>query len=183
MMNKQKIYGITFVPRRLYNLLLVALFAIIVNTFCVSTIGKNSIDTKIIDIYGSQNIECIVDAIAGEAIGEPAEGQKAIVEVIVNRSKIANYPDTFCEVVHQNKQFSYLNGDGKYKRIYNHPEKVYELTKMVHKHLYDIQKNPKARVMPSCVTHFDGKAFKKPYWASEMNMVKEIGGHQFYCVK
>ena len=182
-MNKPKMYGIVFVPRRLYNLLLATLLAIIINTFCVNTLGRSNYDAKIDDKYGSQNIECIVDAIAGEAIGEPLEGQKAIVEVIINRTNSKNYPNTFCEVVHQNKQFSYLESDGKYKQIYKHPKKVYELTKMVYKHLYDIEKNKKNRVIPDCVTHFDGTAFKKPSWSYKMNMVKEISGHQFYCPK
>ena len=182
-MNKAKIYGITFVPRRLYNLLLATLLAIIINTFCINSIGINKYDAKIDDKYGSQNIECVVDAIAGEAIGEPEEGQKAIIEVIMNRAESKDYPNTFCDVVHQNKQFSYLAGDGSYKAIYKHPKKVYELTKMVYEHIHEIEKYPRKRVVPSCVTHFDGTAFKKPSWSYQMNMVKEISGHQFYCKK
>ena len=182
-MKTNKVYGITFVPRRLYNLLLATLLAITINTFCVNTLGVSKIDTKIDDRYGEQNIECIVDAIAGEAIGEPIEGQKAVIEVIVNRAKSKDYPSTFCEVVHQNKQFSYLLGNNNYKELYKHPKKVYELTKMVYKHLYDIEKSDKNRIIPACTTHFDGKQFKKPSWSYQMDMVKEIGGHQFYCKK
>ena len=182
-MNKPKIYGITFVPRRLYNLLLATLLAIIINTFCINTLAINKMDAKLDDKYGSQNIECVVDAIAGEAIGEPIEGQKAIIEVIANRASSKDFPNTFCEVVHQNKQFSYLQGNGNYKYIYKHPKKVYELTKMVYQHLYEIEKSEKKRVIPACVTHFDGTAFKKPSWSYNMDMVKEISGHQFYCRK
>lgn len=182
-MKQNKIYGITFVPRRLYNLLLATIFAITINFICTTNLGISKIDTKINNEYGQEQVECIVDAIIGEARGEPIDGQKAIVEVIVNRANSQNFPNKFCDVVHQNKQFSYLNGDGSYKSAYKQPMKIYELTKMVYTHLYEIEKKSSKRVLPECVTHFDGKAFKKPSWSYKMDMVKEIGGHQFYCKK
>jgi len=178
-----KIYGITIVPRRIYNLILATLLALVINTFCIETIGKNNLEEKINDKYGSQQIECVVEAVYHEARGEPEEGWKAVVEVIVNRSKMKEYPDTLCEVVHQNKQFSYRNGDKKHNLHYDNPSKLYNITKTIYNHLYDIEKHPKHRVLPECVSHYDGKSFKKPSWANQMDMVKEISGHQFYCKK
>jgi hypothetical protein len=179
----KKIYGITLVPRRIYNLALAILITTIVNTTIIQTIGKNNLDTYVNNKYGSQNISCVVDAVAGEAIGEPDEGKKAVVEVIMNRSKMSKYPDSFCEVVHQSKQFSYLKGNQNYKKIYSDPAELYKLTKLVYSHIYDIEKNPKHRILPENVSHYDGKSFKKPYWSKDMIMVKEIAGHQFYAPK
>ena len=93
------------------------------------------------------------------------------------------YPNTLCEVVQQNQQFSYRNGDKKHNLQYDNPQKLYAITKTVYYHLYDIRNHPRHRVLPDCVSHYDGKSFKKPSWAYKMNMVKEISGHQFYCKK
>lgn len=178
-----KIYGITLVPRRLYNIILATLLAFVINTFCIETIGKNNLDQKINDKYGSQNIECVVEAVYHEARGEPQDGWKAVIEVILNRSNMSEYPNSLCEVVHQNKQFSYRNGDKKNNLQYNEPKKLYEITKTVYEHLYNIDVHPKHKILPDCVSHYDGKSFKKPSWANKMIMVKEIAGHQFYCKK
>ena len=178
-----KVYGITFVPRRLYNIILATLLAFVINTICIATIGRSDLDQRINDKYGSQNVECVIEAVYHEARGEPEEGWKAIVEVILNRKDMAEYPDTLCEVVRQNKQFSYRNGDKKYSLQYNEPQKLYAISRTVYKHLYDIKVHPKHRILPKCVSHYDGKSFKKPAWAYQMDMVKEIAGHQFYCKK
>lgn len=177
-----KVYGITLVPRRLYNLILVGLFAFIINLLCINGVGESTIMSRVNDMYGSPNVECVVEAVYFEARGEPVEGWKATTEVIVNRSKMDRYPDTLCEVVQQNKQFSYRNGKNKEQLKYNNPMKVHEIAQTVYQHLYDLEKNPKKRVLPECVSHYDGKAFKKPYWAKKMKMVKEVGAHQFYCL-
>ena len=180
---KQKFYGIVLVNRRLYVLLLATLSYLLLSNMFNQTIGQRNLDQKINDIYGSQNIECIVEAVYHEARGETPDGWKAVTEVILNRTQLPDYPNTICEVVHQNKQFSYRNGDKKYNLHYYEPIPLYEITKTVYQHLYYIQKNDKRRVLPDCVTHYDGKSFTKPSWADHMKMVKEIGGHQFYCKK
>lgn len=179
----QKVYGITLVPRRLYNLILVGLIAFIMNLLFINGIGENKVMSRVNDIYGSPNVECVIEAVYFESRGESVEGWKATTEVIVNRSKMDKYPDTLCEVVQQNKQFSYRNGKTKEQLKYDNPMVVYKISQTVYQHLYDIEKNPKKRMLPECVSHYDGKAFKKPYWASKMRMVKEIGAHQFYCKK
>ena len=43
---------------------------------------------------------------AAEALGEPFEGKVAVVNVIMNRVKSDNFPDTIHEVVYQRGQFS-----------------------------------------------------------------------------
>ena len=179
----QKFYGIVLVNRRLYVLLLATLSYLLLSNMFNQTIGQKNLDQKINDIYGSQNIECIVEAVYHEARGETPDGWKAVTEVILNRTQLPDYPNTICEVVHQNKQFSYRNGDKKYNLHYYEPIPLYEITKTVYQHLYYIQKSDKRRVLPDCVTHYDGKSFTKPSWADHMKMVKEIGGHQFYCKK
>ena len=133
--------------------------------------------------YGKAEVSCIIEAVYFEARGESEEGHKAIVEVIKNRSENELFPNTFCGVVQQNKQFSYRNGDKKNHLVYTNKEKKEEITKTVYTHLYDLSKKKNCNLLPECVSHYDGKAFTKPAWAYKMNMVQEIGMHQFYCKK
>jgi len=55
---------------------------------------------------------CLTSAIYHEARGEPLLGQMAVAEVIVNRVVHRAWPNTVCEVVKQDKQFSFYF-DGK----------------------------------------------------------------------
>ena len=130
--------------------------------------------------YGKEQIDCVIEATYFEARGEETEGHKAIVEIIRNRTNNERFPDTFCDVVKQNKQFSYRNGDKKYNLVYNDKIKKAEITNTVYSHLYSIYMG-KATVLPECASHYDGKSFKKPSWSKKMKMVEEIGNHQFYC--
>jgi len=57
--------------------------------------------------------QCISEALYFESIGEPLEGQLAVLSVIQNRKNSRKYPDTFCGVIKQNRQFSYRNGKGQ----------------------------------------------------------------------
>ena len=41
--------------------------------------------------------------------GEPAEGIKAVAEVIINRVNDDRYPDSICDVVWEPKQFSFTH--------------------------------------------------------------------------
>ena len=57
-------------------------------------------------------ILCLSAAIYYEARNQPVDGQLAVAEVIMNRVQSDRYPDDACEVINQNKQFSYTH-DGK----------------------------------------------------------------------
>ena len=52
--------------------------------------------------------DCLASAVYFEARGEPIEGQLAVAEVVLNRTRSGRYPDTICEVVTQPWQFSFV---------------------------------------------------------------------------
>jgi len=56
-----------------------------------------------------QEDACIRVALYHEARGEPIEGIKAVLSVIQNRKRHKNYPNSFCGVIHQARQFSFFN--------------------------------------------------------------------------
>ncbi|WP_222559257.1 cell wall hydrolase [Caenibius sp. WL] len=58
----------------------------------------------------SHNMRCLAAAIYFESKGEPLEGQLAVGRVIVNRAKSGRFPTSYCGVVHQPSQFSFVRG-------------------------------------------------------------------------
>lgn len=58
----------------------------------------------------SNDMRCLAGAIYFESKGEPLEGQLAVGRVIVNRAKSGRFPATYCGVVYQPSQFSFVRG-------------------------------------------------------------------------
>ena len=56
----------------------------------------------------SDELECLAGAIYFESRGEPLMGQLAVAEVIINRSRSGRFPATYCGVVRQPGQFSFV---------------------------------------------------------------------------
>lgn len=55
-----------------------------------------------------RQLECLAGAIYFEARGEPLAGQLAVAEVIVNRASSGRFPASYCGVVKQKSQFSFV---------------------------------------------------------------------------
>lgn len=70
----------------------------------------------------SESILCLALAIFHEARGEPIRGQKMVAEVVLNRTKHPNYPNSVCSVVKQPRQFSWVN---KNVSLSNPPKIIY----------------------------------------------------------
>lgn len=58
----------------------------------------------------SRDMRCLAGAIYFEARGETLEGQLAVGRVIVNRAASGRFPDSYCGVVLQRSQFSFVRG-------------------------------------------------------------------------
>ncbi|RKF19040.1 cell wall hydrolase [Altericroceibacterium spongiae] len=58
----------------------------------------------------SREMYCLAGAVYFEARGEPLDGQLAVAQVIVNRAESDMFPDDYCGVVTQRKQFSFVRG-------------------------------------------------------------------------
>lgn len=59
----------------------------------------------------SRNLECLAGAIYFESKSEPLDGQLAVGRVVVNRARSGRFPDTYCGVVFQRSQFSFVRGN------------------------------------------------------------------------
>ncbi|MEO6247915.1 MAG: cell wall hydrolase [Sphingomicrobium sp.] len=60
----------------------------------------------------NRELECLAGAIYFESKSEPLAGQLAVGEVIANRAKSGRFAPTYCGVVFQRGQFSFVRGGG-----------------------------------------------------------------------
>ena len=60
------------------------------------------------DAAFDEQLRCLAGAIYFEARGEPLAGQLAVAEVIVNRAASGRFPASYCGVVMQKSQFSFV---------------------------------------------------------------------------
>ena len=59
---------------------------------------------------GSRELECLAVGVYYESKGEPLIGQLAVAEVIANRAKSGRFASTYCGVLFQRGQFSFIRG-------------------------------------------------------------------------
>ena len=62
------------------------------------------------DDPGSRQLECLAAGIYFESKSEPLMGQLAVGEVIANRADSGRFADTYCGVLFQRGQFSFVRG-------------------------------------------------------------------------
>jgi len=58
----------------------------------------------------SRELQCLAGAVYFEAKSETLEGQLAVGRVIVNRARSGRFPSSYCGVVFQRSQFSFVRG-------------------------------------------------------------------------
>lgn len=58
----------------------------------------------------TRELECLAGAIYFESKSESLEGQLAVGQVIANRAKSGRFPSSYCGVVFQRSQFSFVRG-------------------------------------------------------------------------
>jgi spore germination cell wall hydrolase CwlJ-like protein len=122
-------------------------------------------------------LECLVAAIFFEARDQPLEGQFAVAEVVKNRVDSPRWPNDYCGVVYQKKQFSFTHdgmSDNPLKYLTNNLEKkAYEIAKQV---AIDVDMGKGIGLQS---THYHRKDIK-PYWTKHYLKDGTIGEHTFY---
>ena len=122
--------------------------------------------------------KCLAEALYFEARGEPAEGQFAVAEVILNRVDSPKFPNSICRVVNQGTgrkhacQFSYTC-DGKFERIANMA--VYNELAVIARAMID----GGMRQLSGGATYYHTTSVQ-PSWARRFEHTATIGIHKFY---
>ena len=58
----------------------------------------------------SDEMRCLAGAVYFESRGEPLAGQLAVAQVVINRTESSQFPSSYCAVVYQRAQFSFVRG-------------------------------------------------------------------------
>lgn len=110
---------------------------------------------------------CLAVAIYHEARGEHEIGKRAVAEVVLNRVRSPDFPDTVCGVVFQHRQFSYIE-----RSAHRNVSSELSLARQM-------LAGKLPRVLPAGTTHYHSTTVS-PYWAAAMRVVGHIGNHIFY---
>mgnify|MGYP001946953623 FL=1 len=119
--------------------------------------------------------ECLLisEAVVYESRGEPEEGQKMVIDVILNRLEDRRYPDTVEGVLYQPYQFSYTMD----KDRQTPPKK--EVVDKIKRMTYNYLKSGERR--KELLRYHSNKVI--PTWSNRLVKVAEVGNHIFYKEK
>jgi spore germination cell wall hydrolase CwlJ-like protein len=143
-----------------------AVMMVLNHSMTVLGLDKNSITDQ-------QQIYCGAQNVYFESQGEPDLGMVAVSQVVINRVKSARWPNTVCEVVWQNKQFSWTH-DGKSDKIplsSTYQRRLW--IKSVYMFLIAYGDD-----ITNGATHYHNVKVK-PWWASRMKVTAHVGNHIF----
>lgn len=123
---------------------------------------------------------CIYEALWHEARGESIEGIKAVLSVIQNRVYSGKYPSTYCKVIRQHKQFSYVHLMKKQGlSLVPQPTKLtQDIANDIRKIADDALHGKFKNVLPPDVLWYH-TVDVNPKWNRKMQIVKVIGNHKF----
>jgi spore germination cell wall hydrolase CwlJ-like protein len=124
------------------------------------------------------SLDCLAKAIGYEAGNEPAAGQAAVAQVILNRVRHRAFPKTVCNVVYQGSgrrtgcQFTFTC-DGSLRRT---------LSRRSRASAQSIAAAALDGLLPDTVggaTHYHAD-YVEPRWAPSLHRIGQIGAHIFY---
>lgn len=127
---------------------------------------------------GQAHWQCLAEAIYFEARSEDVQAQRAVAEVILNRTDSRRFPDTICEVVNQGAnrrhrcQFSY-NCDGIPEAIHN--QTAWKRAKSIAKEMVVADERP----LTKGATHYHA-SYVRPTWSRSLTRTARYGAHIFY---
>lgn len=120
-----------------------------------------------------EEMSCIATAVYFEARGEPFDGQLAVAEVVMNRAYSGRYPPSYCAVVKQPWQFSFVRG-GRFLPV-NTSSASWAYAQAIAR----IAKQRLADKLPDDVLWYHAD-YVAPVWGRRLSRVEKIGAHIFY---
>ena len=121
----------------------------------------------------SDEMRCLAGAVYFESRGEPLAGQLAVAQVVINRSESSRFPSSYCGVVYQRAQFSFVRG-GSMPRIKTGSaawDRAKKIARIAHQGLWE------SEAQDSLYFH---ATYVKPRWASKKTRRAAINTHIFY---
>lgn len=131
-----------------------------------------------------QEKQCIAEALYYEARGEGEEGMRYVLSVIHNRKNSIGFPNSYCKVIHQSRQFSYRNGVNPGLNVTISPQRLhdqqsYTLASAIAEEAAYGRFKP---LLDRDVLWYHTSGVK-PKWSRVMQKVKTVTKHQFFKKK
>ena len=120
---------------------------------------------------GSHELECLAAGVYFESKSEPLAGQLAVGQVIANRASSGRFPSSYCGVLFQRCQFSFVRGhsDPSVPRASRQWQNAVAVAKIVDQQLH-------VSAVPNAL-FFHAKRVQ-PRW--RLTKVGSVGNHVFY---
>jgi hypothetical protein len=121
----------------------------------------------------SEDMQCLAGAVYFEARGEPLAGQLAVAQVIINRADDPRFPASYCGVVAQPGQFSFMRGSRMPKIRENSAAwtRARAIAEIAHKGLWQSEADDAV---------FFHARYVRPGWSERKQRLAQINTHIFY---
>ena len=121
----------------------------------------------------SAELRCLAGAVYFEARGEPLDGQLAVAQVIVNRTEDGRFPRSYCGVVAQPGQFSFMRGSRMPKVREGSPawNRAVAIATIADKGLWESEAEDAV---------FFHARYVRPGWSAGKTRLAQIDTHIFY---
>ncbi len=121
----------------------------------------------------TEQMHCLAGAVYFESRGEPLSGQLAVAQVVINRAEDRRWPASYCGVVYQRAQFSFVRG-GRMPNI-NTSSAAWHRAKAVARIAHDgLWESQAADAVYFHATHVN------PRWSRAKTRLTQIDTHIFY---
>lgn len=117
--------------------------------------------------------KCLATAVYFESMGESLQGQLAVANVVINRARSNQYPSTWCGVVKQKAQFSFVR-NGRFPSIDTGSDAWRKAQAIARIAALNI-----TSALPGDVLWYHAD-YVAPRWRNNLRRVEKIGAHIFY---
>ena len=121
----------------------------------------------------TEQMRCLAGAVYFESRGEPLTGQLAVAQVVINRSEDTRWPASYCGVVYQRAQFSFIK-NGQMPRIRTASaawKRAKSIAKIAHEGMWESKAGD--------AVYFHAR-YVKPKWSRRKQRTAQIDTHIFY---
>ncbi len=121
----------------------------------------------------SDQMRCLAGAVYFEARGEELAGQLAVAQVIINRTEDGRFPKSYCGVVAQRGQFSFMRGTAMPKVREGTPAwtRAVAIAQIADKGMWESQAGDAV---------FFHARYVRPSWSQNKTRLAQIDMHIFY---
>ena len=121
----------------------------------------------------TDQMRCLAGAVYFESRGEALAGQLAVAQVVINRSEDARWPASYCGVVYQRAQFSFVK-NGNMPRIRTSSDawqRAKAIAQIAHEGLWESE--------AADAVYFHA-TYVRPKWSRRKERTAQIDTHIFY---